>query len=399
MTNSRLLAMAGFIATAVAFGPARIGYGLFLPAFRDEFALSTEMAGSIASAAFLAFLASLLIAGSLLSRIGPATPIMVGGVCSLMGMGLVCLASNSLSLASGVILAAASAGFAWTPYNFAVENAVPANKTGRVLSTVTTGTTVGVALAGLLALTVALYDFPWRVAWFLFALSGGVMLLVNGYALFRTPTIAGHSVSAPHRDGSSVTVLFSRTSVPLVLAALSFGITGAVYLSFAFDTVKAVGDLEGLPDLAIGPLMYAAFGVAGISGLAAADIAAKIGVTRLLTIVFLCSSVSMILVGVAPGAMSAAILSAALQGVCVMTFSATLSFWSMSLFPSLPSLSLTAALVAMALGNAVSPVAAGFMAGAIGQEAVFLFGGAISLGTAIVLPAVINRELVQSSSL
>lgn len=110
------------------------------------------MAESIASAAFLAILASLMMAGSLLSKIGPAIPIVVGGICSLIGMGLICLASNAVSLASGKILAAATAGFARAPYYFAVENAVPANKTGRALSTVTTGPTVGVALACLLAL-------------------------------------------------------------------------------------------------------------------------------------------------------------------------------------------------------------------------------------------------------
>ena len=30
----------GFLATAVAFGPARMGFGLFLPNFREEFALT-----------------------------------------------------------------------------------------------------------------------------------------------------------------------------------------------------------------------------------------------------------------------------------------------------------------------------------------------------------------------
>ena len=37
------LGLAGFFAIAVAFGPARSGFGLFLPDFRREFGLSTEI--------------------------------------------------------------------------------------------------------------------------------------------------------------------------------------------------------------------------------------------------------------------------------------------------------------------------------------------------------------------
>jgi hypothetical protein len=44
----RRLGLAGFCATAVALGPARDGYGLFLPEIREEFGLSTEVLSFIA---------------------------------------------------------------------------------------------------------------------------------------------------------------------------------------------------------------------------------------------------------------------------------------------------------------------------------------------------------------
>ena len=47
--------------TAVAFGPARMGFGLFLPAFREEFALSESAVGMIVSGGGLAFLLALLV--------------------------------------------------------------------------------------------------------------------------------------------------------------------------------------------------------------------------------------------------------------------------------------------------------------------------------------------------
>jgi hypothetical protein len=49
-------ATAGFVAAAITVGPARMGFGLFLPTFREVFNLSTAEAGFIASPGVLAFL-------------------------------------------------------------------------------------------------------------------------------------------------------------------------------------------------------------------------------------------------------------------------------------------------------------------------------------------------------
>ena len=47
--GSLRLGLAGFAATAVAYGPARVGYGLFVPDFREAFGLSTGAAGLVGS--------------------------------------------------------------------------------------------------------------------------------------------------------------------------------------------------------------------------------------------------------------------------------------------------------------------------------------------------------------
>src|SRR6056297_806054 len=53
------IASAGSAATAIAFGPARAGFGLFLPQFREAFSISTSVAGVISSLGFAAFLTGL----------------------------------------------------------------------------------------------------------------------------------------------------------------------------------------------------------------------------------------------------------------------------------------------------------------------------------------------------
>ena len=62
------LGLAGFFAIAVAFGPARSGFGLFLPDFRREFGLSTEVSGMIAGGSYGGYLVALSLVGLLAAR-------------------------------------------------------------------------------------------------------------------------------------------------------------------------------------------------------------------------------------------------------------------------------------------------------------------------------------------
>ena len=138
------LGLAGFCATAVSFGPARNGYGLFLPEIREDFGLSTGMLGVIASGLYAGYLAALVAVGLLAARTGPRLPVGIGLLSAAGGSTLVALAPNATVLAAGVVLAGTSAGWSWAPYNDAVERTVPGSSRDRVLSVVSTGTTFGI---------------------------------------------------------------------------------------------------------------------------------------------------------------------------------------------------------------------------------------------------------------
>jgi len=47
------LSVAGFAATAITYGPAKMGFGLLLSEFRADFALSTGMAGLVSHLGFI----------------------------------------------------------------------------------------------------------------------------------------------------------------------------------------------------------------------------------------------------------------------------------------------------------------------------------------------------------
>jgi dipeptide/tripeptide permease len=114
------LGLAGFFAIAVAFGPARSGFGLFLPDFRREFGLSTERSGVITGGSYGGYLVALSLVGLFAARFGPRLFVTVGGISATTGMILVAIAPNAPLLATGLILAASYAGWSWSPYNDAV---------------------------------------------------------------------------------------------------------------------------------------------------------------------------------------------------------------------------------------------------------------------------------------
>jgi sugar phosphate permease len=142
--SARRLGLAGFLAIAVAFGPARNGFGLFLPDLRREFGLSTEIAGLVAGWSYAGYLVSLSLVGLFAARFGPRLFVTIGGLSAALGMALVALASNAPFLAAGLVLAATHAGWSWSPYNDAVDREVSPRLRGRVLSAVSTGTTFGI---------------------------------------------------------------------------------------------------------------------------------------------------------------------------------------------------------------------------------------------------------------
>jgi predicted MFS family arabinose efflux permease len=97
-----------------------------------------------------------------------------------LGMALVAAAPAIVWLAAGIVLAGTSAGWSWTPYNDAVQAAVPTWLEGRVLSVISTGTSFGVLGAGLAALAIG---GAWRLGWLAFAVAAVVAAIANAFVL------------------------------------------------------------------------------------------------------------------------------------------------------------------------------------------------------------------------
>lgn len=380
------LGIAGFLATAVAYGPARMGFGLFLPEFRSDLGVTSSVAGTVSSAAFAAFLLSVPAATWVTRRRGPRPSVLVGLACAGAGTALVAGASSTPVLALGVVLAGASPGWCWSPFTDAASALVPPDRRPPVLSAVSTGTTLGIALAAVLALFGLFLGLSWRWSWTGFALSAALALAAGRALIPSHADFAGTGVGADSLGGGP---LAERLAWP-ILAASSFGVTSSVYLAFAVDAVARAGGPGPLPASASGAVVFLALGVCGLVGLTAAGLERAIGLVGLLVLIFLAAFASAALLAGAPGSLAGVLVSAGLQGACIMTTSAVLSFWTTRLRPADASTAFGVVLSAVGAGSVVGPVLAGLALDGRGDAAVFTALASVSFLTALVL--VLRRQ-------
>lgn len=370
MGSAGRLGAAGFCAIAVSFGPARAGYGLFLPDFRDEFGLSIQLAGLVASGLQAGYLVSLVAVGLLVARVGPRAPILLGMLAAGLGMAVVAWAPGAIWLAAGIVVAGTSAGWSWAPYNDAVDDEVAPGLQGRVLSVISTGTTFGVLILGVAAFAAGP---SWRTAWLVFAATALAAGAVN---LFAVPAKA--SSAATVSDGEQPRLLTRVGAAPLFTVALSFGAVSAFYWAFAVELVAGSVDLP----VAAGPLFYAVVGTVGFVGLLTGDAVQIFGLVAVLLGVLASLVLAAALLAVAPGSLAVAGASAALYGVGVMAMSSLLALWSSIVFAERPSTGFSVTLLFFGVGCVAGPAALASLAGRFGLEASFGLAAALTLITA-----------------
>ena len=251
----------------------------------------------------------------------------------------------------------------------------------RVLSVVSTGTTLGIAATGSIALAALAWGLPWRAGWFAFAACSLAVAVLNARLLPRGGPSGTEEWASERWPGFGW--FWSAASAPLFFVALSFGAVNAVYWSFAVDLISGAGNHSP----AVGPALYAVLGVSGFAGLFTGDAVDRFGLRRVLSATLVSLGLAAGLLGLGPGALPAVAASAVLFGAGVMVMSALLSVWSSAVFRERPSAGFSAALLLFGIGSVVGPGAVGIFAGESGLGLAFLLAGALSFATAFVRPA------------
>lgn len=378
--------IAGIASQGVTFGFARYGYGLFLPAIREEHEISVSLVGLIGSATYLSYLVALLGVGVLSSKFGPRPLIIAGGLSASTGMTMVAFADSVGIIAAGLVIAGMSPGFAWAPWSDAVVRMVPENRRERVMALIPTGTAFAVAVTG--PVVIMMRGTAWQYAWMGFAVVAVLVTVQNARLLPKGPNKQNVGEKAAN---VRLNWFVRKQAVPLYLTAFSYGLIGAFYWTFAVAAVS-----QDLPeDDLTGPLFWTTMGIFGTAGIFTGFLINRLGLRRTQAVLFLAMGVAIALLGIAPTSVPAVAASAVLYGPAFMAGSGLLAVWGYQVFPEQPSTGFSAAVFFLGIGTIIGPGALGAFADAQGLSAAFVLTAAITVVTLVARPSRSTKTRVE----
>jgi predicted MFS family arabinose efflux permease len=369
------VASAGIGVVGVTFGMARYGVGLLAPDIRAGFGLSSGSLGLLATASYVAYLATSVTAGALSARLGPRAIVGAGGACAVVGMTLAGLAQSPPVLFAALLVAGASAGLVFPPFSDVVAGRLSIGVRGRVLSAISSGTGLGVALAAPVAMVAGA---DWRAAWFLFAL---IAALASGWALVVLPgrQAAGDS---PGVLLPSLSWFVCPRSGPLLGGALLVGLSSSVVWTFGVDHLVSEGGLSSEQSR----IFLGVVGLATLGGALGGDAVRRLGGRTTFAVAVVAEAAALLGLGLAPTYLSAAFVSAVLFGTSYSLAVAVQVIWSGQVFRERPSAGLAAVMVGNALGLVVGPPVFGLVADLVGFGAVFAAAAVLLLAASALAP-------------
>lgn len=366
---------AGLLALVATYGVGRQAFGLFVPVFQEDFGLSLDALGFVASAAQAAYLAVIVVTGVAASRLGARVPVVVGCVALTVGAALVAGAPDAAVLAIGVTVAGASAGGTWAPFADAVAQQVPEPGQPRALSLVNTGAPFGSVVA---SIGVLVAGDAWRLTWTMFAGLGVVAAVVNLRVLARAAPRATR-----RRPRPTWRWFLTPRSVRLFVVTLGAALASSAYFTFAPAAVASAGQPNWT-----GPAMWAVLGlVGGAIGIFAGDLTTRFGLRRPLAASWLAIASALAVLVVAPASIAGGLGSAALFGIGFTVGYGQIVVWSQRVFADRPTTGFTTTILFSAAGFVVGPAAFGVLAVGVGRSAALLLAAVPTLVAAAVPPA------------
>ena len=221
------------LAIAVVNGFARFAYALILPAMRDALGWDYSASGWLNTANSLGYAAGGLSGMLLLKRVRASQLFVYGLLSAVVFIGLVGLTRElSLMLLWRFL---AGIGSAWT---FACGGALVAahysnepQKTGTAISIFYAGGGLGIALSGLAVFPVLSKGMSWADAWLTLGVVGAMLAVMPALTARRIESVAVNTSSEP-------SVFVWQLYRPILLAYFLFGVGYIVYMTFVIAWLK-----------------------------------------------------------------------------------------------------------------------------------------------------------------
>lgn len=356
------LTASGLALIAVCYGLARFAYGLFVPAFRSDFALSAALLGAIGAGSYAGYCLAIAVSAAAVPRVGARAVAVLAGVVASVGMAGVALAPNAALLGAAVLVAGSSTGLASPPLAQALARWLAPAVHDRAQAAVNAGPGAGIALSGPVAL---LMLGQWRLAWLCFA---AIAAAVTVWIAFTVPRDPHRATTGERLGGELVAVVAGRGSMRLVAAAGLFGAASACTWTFGRDHVTQTSGLSEPASI----LLWTVLGVAELAGLAAGDLTARHGLRSVWGASTLLLAAATTALGLLPSVPAAAFASVAVFGAAYVTLTTVVFFWAMRLHPRQPAAGVALGFLAIAAGQAAASPLAGITVDYAGATTAFL---------------------------
>ena len=251
------------LTTVVSHTFGRSTYPLLLPAIKDEVLGSNTVAGFGGTVIYLAYLAGVVAVTALAGRLEPMTLMRVGLAASIVGLGLLGVATTTGMVFAGLFLSSAGGAGIWITAPGLATEEVPAERRGLVIGFLTASVGLGTSLLALgtgVARSATGDPDLWRPIYLVEAVVAGVILAaVVGLVRSRS--------TAATASGISLVALRRLDHWRRITAAyVIFGAIAAGYLSFLAEVLEADAGLSrstvanlylgmGLVSVVVAPLL------------------------------------------------------------------------------------------------------------------------------------------------
>ncbi|WP_146362743.1 MFS transporter [Arthrobacter yangruifuii] len=372
-TAGPLFAVAAVTLIAATYGLARLGYGLFLPAFSASFELTPAVGGLLSSGASVTYCVSAGL-GFVYAPRRPRLMTILAGTTAALGSAGIAAASSTGFFAAAVLLAGMGAGFASPALVELVQRNTKPIHAAKRQSVVNSGTGFGVVAAGLLAL---MLGSSWRLAWALIAVIAVAGML--GVLLADVSRNRGSAEGEPGNDDAGRRERGGSRPRGLQLSELKWPLTAAFLYGIGCAAVWVYGrtlleDQGGMP-VALSAGAWIALGAGGAAAVLTAPWLARHSIRFTWPVTVLATAAATAAIVLAPGSTALAFAAAALFGLAYTAATSVLIIWATATASS-SAAGTSALFISLILGQAAGAALTGALIEASGFGLAFAVAAA-----------------------
>ncbi len=369
----------------VTYGLARYSYGLFLPYIQGTFSLDLQWLGVIGSSSYIGYLIATFCGSVIAGKIGPKIPLLLGGLCAVIGMLLVCFAHNHWVLLAGITIAGMSPGLAYPPLTDIVVLAISEKRRDTAFAVINAGTSFGVIVATPLALVAGV---EWRMAWGIFAVISLIILIWN-YMMAPSSGIRGIVEELPK---IKLNWLITSKSMRLFGYAFFLGIVTSAFWTYSVEYIGTVNKYVSLAGYKINAhiftkIFWSGVGISGLLGIWAGTFVNRYGLKLMVKLSMLAAVLATLVLVIFRTNGLFLLISSILFGAAFMVGSAYIGIWSINLFYDRPSAGMGAAFLLLSIGQMIGPIFFGIIAQHLWMGSIFYIAAILGIIATFIRPA------------